>query len=267
MRRHAEWGDDKPRVFASEAYWKQPLAWDRKAAKDGVRRRVFSMSMGDLFEGDNHPDAHQIIAARGRLFDLIEQTPDLDWLLLTKRVERMARFAAAVPPWASRPAWPSNAWAGVTVEDQATADERIPLLLQVPARVRFLSMEPLLGPVDLGYHLGPMCPGDGTWKGAEHQPIRWVIVGGESGPRARPMHPDWVRSIRNQCQSAGTPFFFKSWGEWSPDQPRHEEDWDRWYFETYNPTYGNDCRASWRVGRAVAGRVLDGRTWEDVPHE
>lgn len=209
MRRGAEWGDSAERVIAPDAYWQQPLAWDRAAAKAGERHRVFCASVADVFE--DRPELHDV---RLRVFDLIARTPNLDWLLLTKRPHVAVRYAlqfAALP----------NVWLGASVENQRTANERIPWLLQVPAAVRFLSMEPLLGAVRLdlipdysskhfvsivnaldGTH-GTM---GGTWTGPR---VGWVIVGGESGRRARPMDVVWARSLRDQCKAAGVPFFFK----------------------------------------------------------
>jgi protein gp37 len=131
--------------------------------------------------------------------------------------------------------WPlPNVWLGVSVEDQKWADIRIPALQATPAAVRFLSCEPLLGPIDLD----PWQSGGPPWSG-----IHWVIVGGESGSGARPMHPAWPRSLRDQCVEAGVPFLFKQWGAWAP----------------------HDSRSMRRVGKKTAGRELDGRTWDQYP--
>jgi protein gp37 len=151
-----------------------------------------------------------------------------------------------------------NVWLGVSAERQQEADERIPLLLQTPAAVRFISAEPLLGPIDLwngdpdlrlnGHKathtfLGEWWePGDNL-KGPPRRGLDWVIVGGESGPGSRPMHPDWARSLRDQCAAAGVPFFFKQWGEWAPGARSVVE----------------------RVGKKRAGRVLDGKTHSEFP--
>jgi len=163
-------------------------------------------------------------------------------------------------------AWPlPNVWIGSSVEDQVAADERIPHLLKCPAAVRFLSCEPLLGPVDLALtrsdrvaHVlksSSSFPGFAS-TGKKESLIHWVICGGESGHKARPMHPDWARSLRDQCQAARVPFFFKQWGEFAPgDQipPAHSLDPQRPSGFTY------------RVGKKAAGRLLDGRTWDEVP--
>lgn len=179
------WGPTAPRRVLSDAYWRQPLKWDRAAAKAGERRRVFCSSMADVFE-----DHLTVAEQRERLWPLIEQTPHLDWLLLTKRPENMLRFA----PWVGK--WPRNVWAGTTCGLQSSAS-RVVDLCEVPAVVRFVSAEPLLGPVD---HI----------VGAN--PIHWVIAGGESGPRARPCDLDWLRSLRDQCKRAEVPFFCKQLG-------------------------------------------------------
>ena len=147
-----------------------------------------------------------------------------------------------------------NVWLGVSVEDQKRADERIPVLLDTPAAVRFISAEPLLGPVEL-YHpiVRHLVERD---SGGDIPRIDWVIAGGESGPGARPMHPNWARSIRNQCISGGVPFHFKQWGEWWPYTGGHKQDH---IFE--------DGQAMLRVGKKEAGRGLDGRTWNQFPQE
>lgn len=208
------WGPRGARVVAAESYWKQPLAWDRAARLAGERRRVFCASLADVFEGpETMPESEwpKVEAARRRLFDLISDTEHLDWLLLTKRPQNVkqqlidaGRGFQSLPPWV---------WIGTSVENQAAADERIPHLLQVPAHVRFLSCEPLLGPVDLSEWLdaGYESNGPRGWV-AEPRGLHWVICGGESGPHARPMHPQWARSLRGQCQAAGVSYFMKQMG-------------------------------------------------------
>ena len=207
-----EWGPHGARLRTSPANWRQPLKWDRDAAAAGERRRVFCASLADVM--DSH---HSILPEwRADLWALIRATPNLDWLLLTKRPGNIAKTLP--PDWGD--GYP-NVWLGCTVVNQDEADRDIPKLLAVPARVRFLSMEPLLGPVDLtelknpavtiGEHIYSALdcdvdPEDDEWHGAK---IHLVIVGGESGPGARPMHPDWARSLRDQCQAAGVAFFFK----------------------------------------------------------
>ncbi len=208
------WGPQGTRIRTSETYWKQPLSWNRKAEKEGRRYKVFCGSLCDVFEiKDDQPELY---VWRGNLFGLIDQTPHLDWLLLTKRPENISHFYDDC----------HNVWLGTSVENQEQADKRIPELLKVPAVVRFLSVEPMLGPVDL-WRFGdpemgfaPKYDHRGTydfyralgWPPGSTEieaGINWVIVGGESGPNARPMHPDWPRTIRDQCASAGVPFFMK----------------------------------------------------------
>ncbi len=177
------WGPGRPRSRTSADYWKQPLKWDREAAAVGERQRVFCASLADVF------DPEVPWKWRVDLYRLIEATPHLDWLLLTKRPEHALSMVASIPH--DHP----NVWIGISVEDQERANVRIPLLRALPAAVRFLSVEPLLEAVRLDL------------KG-----IDWVIVGGESGPHSRAMAEPWVRSIQNQCLVAGVPFFFKQWG-------------------------------------------------------
>lgn len=189
---HNVWGPPATtgRKTMSAAYWKSPLRWNRAAEQAGKRARVFCASMGDVFE--QHP---AVAGERARLWPLIDATPWLFWLLLTKRPENIAGMVPAT--WIARPR--ANVGFGTSVEDQAAADARIPFLLSIPAAMRFLSCEPLLGPLDLR---------DFLTDGAGH----WVIAGGESGPRHRPCDPVWVRGIRDQCADAFVPFYFKQWG-------------------------------------------------------
>lgn len=276
-----EWGPNGTRVVAVDSAWRQPLKWDRAAKEAGERHRVFCASLADVFE-----DREELIEPRERLFELISETPNLDWLLLTKRPENLD----AMLPWTSAHAgqyrhdyW-SNVWVGTSVENQKAADERIPHLLGVSAARRFLSMEPLLGPVDLHKYFYVGEEGGWEWAGARSQLVSWVIVGGESGSSARPMHPDWARSIRDQCVAAGVPYHFKQWGEYLP--------YDEIDDALYSPaSMGSNARATmlieghhvhnepdrkWliqtpgepiydRVGKKTAGRLLDGRTWDELP--
>ncbi len=206
------WGPphNSPRRTFGPKHWAEPLKWNAAAARDGVRRRVFCASMADVFEV--HP---QIDAERAKLWPLIEQTPHLDWLLLTKRPEQIARMVPEV--WLIDP--PENVWLGTSVEDQAAADLRIPRLLQVPAKVHWLSCEPLLGPVDLMPWLwrDRITPSGETQVRLSPQ-IDWVIVGGESGANFRPMDLGWARSIRDQCVQEGAGFFYKQGASRQPGQ-------------------------------------------------
>ncbi len=181
-----DWGVQAPRRFFGDKHWAEPLKWDRAAAAAGERHRVFCASMADVFE-----DRRDLDEQRDRLWKLIEATPHLDWLLLTKRPENMPRMV----PWRLGEPWP-NVWVGTTVEDRKRASERVGHLRAVPAVVRFLSCEPLiedLGNIDL-------------------TGIHWVIVGGESGPGARPFDFRWARDIETQCKLAGAAFFMKQAG-------------------------------------------------------
>jgi len=186
----AEWGPKGSRKSTGTANWEQPARWDARAARDGVRRRVFCASMADLFEAHPH-----VAAPRALALHKMEQLQHLDWLVLTKRPENVMEMV----PRRWFVAWPDHVWIGTSVENQQWADKRIEYLLHVPARMRFLSCEPLLGPVDLRAAL---------LAGM----IRWVIVGGESGTQARPMDLEWARAIRDQCRAAGVAFFMKQVG-------------------------------------------------------
>lgn len=229
------WGPNGTRVIAAEAQWRWPLRWDRAAKAAGKRHRVFCASLADVFEGPKTmpPAAVPVInAARARLFGLIQDTPHLDWLLLTKRPENFEKVLRAaldtgllrmsetkrgpkhwnVVDWLHGRSFPSNVWLGVSVENQAAADARIPHLLATPAAVRFLSCEPLLEGVNLRF-------GQSEGKPTEAEPFReradllhWCIVGGESGPGARPMQVEWARSLVRQCKAAAVPVFCKQLG-------------------------------------------------------
>lgn len=227
------WGDDGTRVVASEAYWRQPLRWARewrrandlyrevlemagRPVEDIGRQRVFCASLADVFE-----DRPELVEPRARLIDTIQRTPELDYLLLTKRPENVSRlWAEAADDWiasetdADEPfsrdpddlSLPlPNVWLGTSISTQEDADRNIPLLLQVPAAVRFVSAEPLLGAVDLHYWLRSNCP-------EEPNALSWLIIGGESGPKARPCDVGWVRSLVEQGQAAGVPVFVKQLG-------------------------------------------------------
>jgi protein gp37 len=234
---------------------------------------------------------------RLRLMRLIKDTPHLDWLLLTKRPEfirpilegllisiSLANSGSDMLPieqwpvaerelarWLS--AWlrgtpPANVWLGTSVESQEQADRRIVALAGVPATVRFLSCEPLLEAVDLT-----------RWANIFR--IDWCIVGGESGPKARPMHPQWAESLRDQCQAAGVAYFFKQWGEWGPTEaiyamyPGKAIIPARLGYKLHDFTPGlikrsiddveNEHIIAWKLGKHAAGRLLDGRTWDEVP--
>lgn len=196
------------RKRTSAATWKNLGTWDRAAARDGVRRRVFVSSLADVFE--DHP---ALAPWRAEALDLLANVKHMDVQLLTKRPQNITRM---VPPsWLN--AWPRHVWVGTTVEDHKRAEERIPELLKVPAAVRFLSCEPLLEEVDLdpwfsvadhhGEPSGPRCNADGS------PALSWVIVGGESGPASRLFDLAWARSIVRQCAGAGVPVFVKQMGD------------------------------------------------------
>lgn len=261
----------------------QPLRWRKP-------RRVFVNSLSDLLHKDVPDDYID------RVFAVMALTPRHTYQILTKRPERMAAYMSRLMRlapyltdtdersfggrrWESGEAFPPlplpNVWLGVSVENQATADERIPHLLATPAAVRFLSCEPLLGPVNPWAF---ECPGDPCLC---HKRIDWVIVGGESGPHARPMHPEWVRSLRDQCVDSGVSFFFKQWGEWAPGGFSEDASFMRGgrgirsmgggmvseEFAAVSARWHRFPDGFWmqRIGKRAAGRRLDGWQWEGLP--
>jgi len=268
------WGPNGTRAIGADAYMRLPFKWNDEAKAAGERRRVFCASLADFFEGPESMPAEAdgpVTMQRWRTFDIIPETPWLDWLLVTKRPENIRRM------------WPlsyllkglPNVWLLTSVEDQETADRRIPELLKCRdlSPVLGLSMEPLLGAIHLDHHGVP------AWWQGQLNPISqldWIIAGGESGAKSRPMHPDWARSVRDQCQAAGVPFFFKQWGEWKPaDECEGErrvlifqgEAGARPISGPKNPEW-HDWPNGWasaRVGKKAAGRRLDGRTWDELP--
>lgn len=331
-----EWGAGKPRQRTSAANWKKPIQWNRNAAgfvqcKDcgqrgdvvemgcagcgsknlaPARRRVFFASLADVL--DNEVPIEWLVD----LLDLIQRTPHLDWLALTKRIGNWrSRLEAAarhlenemsersadgdLSMWMAdwlRDNAPVNVWLGITVVNQEEADRDIPKLLQVPAAVRFLSIEPMLGPVELeDCWFGDYESCDGYLP----RQLSWVIVGGESGANARPMHPDWIRSLRDQCKAAGTPFLFKQWGEWgsgaiicSTGEPVFREFTSLQHWVNKASTWvqggicldrggnqlrnGGDMKAAFedgrfpvtimhKVGKKFAGNILDGRKHLEWP--
>lgn len=299
----AQWGGpgagNGTRTRTSAANWKKPLAWNAKAAKEGTRPFVFCASLADVF--DNAVPEEW----RKDLFDLIRATPHLVWLLLTKRPQNIAKMAAKAG------GLPANAAIGTTVEDQARADLNVPALLRASvdlwrANTRplflFLSCEPLIGPVDLTsfkdypeseYHVDAlrgrvwMHPENNRIPGTSHiengrdyvdlcHSVHWVITGGETDQgehEARPSHPDWIRSLRDQCAAAGIPFHFKQWGEYVPqlgsvslnDNPEISRyHWMEWTGEGWehwpNPMWCDEMdpkHSMIRVGKRKTGRFLD----------
>lgn len=292
------WGKGAPRRRTSLQNWNHVRRWNREEASKMVshaefvaaaRPRVFCASLADWLDDEVPLEWFM------DLLMLINECQNLDFQLLTKRPENwhdrvanalvelkrcpipesldfgQAETARWLEAWIGGKA-PANVWVGTSVEDQTRADERIPLLRQIPARVRFLSMEPLLGHVSL-YAALKVC---GSWQGAVNDwtkadystvkfarqslmPIGWkncvdwVIVGGESGAGSRPMHPDWPRALRDQCAAAGVPFFFKQWGEWAPGGP------------VANPSVLTFMGPMMKCGKIAAGRQLDGREWNELP--
>jgi len=300
------WGAGQPRFQRLEAARKEALALNKKAIKTGTRPRVFVNSMSDWL------DAEVPIEWLAYLLETIHLCPNLDFQLLTKRPENWfsrvnkvsgcynLETAEGKLAWGKTAEWyiggtpPPNVWIGTTVEDQTRADQRIPHLLLIPARIRFLSCEPLLNSINLldlykplgGHSIGQTAErakklyalgcerdhdGDGNCdrhpSGCPKAGIHWVIAGGESGGPARPTHPGWFRSLRNQCAAANVPFHFKQWGEWYP-----QNEWGFLPAETidrartkYPGQKLSDGTLMLRVGSDSTGRQLDGHLHDQFP--
>lgn len=314
------WGPGAPRRLTSPANWYKPIKWNNEAffqcecgwrglSRDldnepsnilGVipacpecnrmdferaRQRVFCASLADVFDNEVNPEW------RAELLMLIRATPNLDWLLLTKRpgnvlpllreAEDVLKAQDRLDGWEWLHDWtsgspPHNVWLGATIVNQEEADRDIPKLLDVPARVRFLSMEPLLGSVELSAAYLPcpnademtMDPETGAYECCKRCDytgvsgdigIDWVIVGGESGPGARPMSPDWARSLRDHCSAAGVPFLFKQWGEWLPMLGQKEA------IPVGKKVTTHDGWVMGWAGKKAAGRLLDGKEHNGFP--
>lgn len=262
------WGDRKfTDVQCHEDRLDIPLKWRKP-------RQVFVNSMSDLFNPDV-PDSFI-----REVFWTMQRTSWHTYQILTKRPKALYGWIDQV----KGPTLP-NVWLGVSVENQETADERIPWLLKTPAAIRFVSYEPALGPVDFNRFISKNIHSIRCNDGRTHFELKkgntytkctchldWIIAGGESGPGARPAHPDWFRSVRDQCLAAGVPFFFKQWGEWHydpiyPNYPRIYMDQTGKIFEYAGSDvqYRNGRLAFDRVGKKRAGRLLDGREWNEYP--
>ncbi len=267
-------------VFVESALTK-PLHWRKP-------RMIFVCSMSDLF--------HESVPFEwiDKVFAIMALCPQHTFQILTKRPERMFEYLDDVKTRINIPAaasagagvrvdlnrfwtaagWPiKNIWLGCTAENQAMADKRIPVLLQCPAAKRFVSVEPMLGKVDLAYTCFNGADSFGTMPGLD-----WVICGGESGPGARPMHPDWVRSLRDQCKEAGVPFMFKQWGEWTPShvagghisKGQISLSFDGVPYSDYvcaSTVIDDNCQGMSRVGKKKTGRLLDGVEHNGFPEK
>jgi len=253
------WGARKfHEVLCHEEKLEEPLHWM-------IPSRVFVNSMSDLF----HPDVTDDFI--WNVFSVMAQAEKHTFMILTKRPQRMSDFLCQwenhFPVGRNNSVlhdWPlKNVWLGVSAENQQAADERIPWLLKTPAVVRFVSVEPMLGPVNLEpyFQYPPFHENyKMTWGLSEAIGLDWVICGGETGPDARPMHPDWARGLLDQCLDAGVPFFFKHWGEWVAEYPQGLSLANRKQTYAHNRTF-------YRVGKTIAGRMLDGREWNEFPVE
>jgi protein gp37 len=298
------WGDKATRVL-SKGFWEQAYTLNRAAAKSGRRMRMFPSMIDWLDEmpGGIIDQEGSILSSITVFVDFLRvvmECQNLDWLLLTKRPENFhSTMARALNIMVARPdpleewarAWlkgyePANVWVGASVEDQQRVVERIPRLLKIPAKIRFLSCEPLLGPLEFS-NVTKRSDAVAQLGKKALDGIHWVICGGESGSEARPMHPEWVRSMRNQCKAAGVPFFFKQWGEWIARSQylyvgyeeitkaflagrkfksavmRREGGIDESLGEAY--TSNDDDSAIVHIGKQLAGRLLDGQLHDEYP--
>jgi protein gp37 len=268
-------------------YWpndlKKPFQWEKP-------RRIFVNSMGDLFHGSlfngDYPGGEWL----RDIFNVMDIARHHQYLILTKRPDNMKRYLEC-SRINLKDDYP-HVWVGVTAENQPRLEDRVTILLQIPAAVRFVSVEPMLGPINLrhmdverhhpvwcmidaltGKHtdMGRPCP--------DVPKLDWVICGGETGPGSRPMHPDWIRLLRDQCVAADVPFFFKSWGDWEPSEIRPEIDTCyhkisdgkvAGYTSTakhhwWGGSWGDGKPLSVWVGKKKSGREIDGRTWDQLP--
>jgi protein gp37 len=256
------WGPKSKRKPMSDTYWKQPAKWNLEAEKLGVIKKVFCASMADIFEDNN-----DVFGFRVRLFHEIINTPNLIWQLLTKRPENISKLVPS--EWLQK--WPENVWIGTSVENEEQANIRIPYLALIPAKIKFISCEPLLGNLNLikeMYHHGEGY--ETRFSPLKDKIINWVIVGGESGPNSRPMHPEWARELRNQCAEAAIPFFFKQWGEWGPTVNKNK-------ISRLICSLGSKCTSIkngecmgdvsevYKLGKKESGSFLDGAEYKYFP--
>lgn len=217
-----KWGNKSPRKKTSLLNWKIPLIWNKAANVKGKPIFVFCASLADVFDSVADPKW------RAELFELIKNTPDLVWLLLTKRPQNIEKMLPS--DWNDGY---SNVWLGVTAENQHYADLRIPILAKIPAIRRFVSIEPQVGPIILGEHI---------------KSINWIIAGGESGAgkKSRKLNPDWIRNLRDECIQSNKSFFFKQWGHWCPN-------------DTGEMVFHRNLKD--------AGRLIDGKEWSQRPQK
>ena len=271
-------------IRSAAATFNAPLKWAKNREKYGHINRVFVDSWSDFF-------IEEADAWRAEAWAIIRQTPNLTYQLCTMRPERIAACLPA--DWGT--GYP-NVWLMVTAENQPMADLRIPILLSIPVLVHGVSVEPMVGAVDL---TRITAPDDHEWyfsaldegdiyhsihgevsDGPEHGRLDWVICGGESGPNARPMLPEWAEDLRDQCEGAGVAFFFKQWGEWAPGAcadhlPSRTERtatwWNgRWLYDSLTPRqseelHRDDAPDVYRLGKEAAAAMLDGREWKEFP--
>lgn len=287
-RKWARFEPGAPRRRTKPSTWAQPLRWNRQAEAKGIRPRVFGPSLADPFDAEVSDDW------RRDYVKLVEDTPNLDWILLTKRPQVAVKFFDGRK-------LPDNLWPGITAENQAMLELRAPAILSLQASIIVLSAEPLLGELNLwqvavpdrwagkyaghGYTFNALQREDDLTLFNSPRQFGWVIAGGESGPKARPPHPLWFKSLRDQCFEAEKPFFFKQWGAWGPSSNILVNDkrtaivgangtaftgpeyWKQFGARPVNEATEQLPRHAYmlRVGKKAAGAVLDGRHHREVP--
>ena len=229
------------KTFCDEKALEKPLHWKNP-------RKIFVSSMGDLF--------HESVPFEylNKMFAVMAMCPQQTFQVLTKRPERMREISKK---WWSREGWASykNLWFGITAENQEWWNKRKEVFFSIPAAVHFVSNEPMLSAI--------------RYTDDELRQLSWIIVGGESGPGARPMHPDWARGVRDQCEAAGVPFFFKQWGKHLPESQYESMDENTWRSIDGDGIEPELCGLgnlkTWRVGKKKSGRLLDGREHSEYP--
>lgn len=258
------WGADAGRRFFKPKHFNDPTRWNRKAQQAGEYARVMCGSMCDIFEVHQDPEVNaEMDKARAKVWDLIALTENLIWILVTKRPENAGKLTPV--EWFY--GWPPNVWVMATMETQAMAEKRLPWLESIPAVVRAVSAEPLVGRLDPRVLRCQRCSGSGlvsVGQSLQDCPtchhtgisVNWIVAGGESGAKARPMDPDWLRDLRDFSLAYDIPYFFKQWGEWAPAPAG-------WTGRTFKQNTAGETMA--RVGKKNSGKELDGREWTQTP--
>ncbi len=271
------WGPEAPRRFFRPKHFSGPIRWNRKAAEAGRFDRVMCGSMCDIFEihGNEETNA-RMDEMRRRIWDIIPMTENLIWILVTKRPKNIMRLV----PWDWRQDFPPNVWVMVTMEDQEAARNRINWVENIPAVVRAVSAEPLVGPIDPRVFRCGRCQGSGLLStgralrglspcpccGGNGVSVNWIVAGGETGRQARPMDPAWVEDLRDFSLAYDIPFFFKQWGEWAPANPKLINSRGIYIGDSSRTLRHNeDAALMVRRGKKKTGKAFEGREWTQTP--